>query len=120
MISAITAAASGASTPASSSSTPSPKLVHAAHEFEAQMMEELLKPMTSGNGLDGEQSGSASGSSGALGQFATEALGRGLSERGGFGIATSIIHQLSHSGNHAGATAVTGKLHPNTVMKAYK
>ena len=30
---------------------PSPKLVHAAHEFEAQMMKELLKPMTEGDAL---------------------------------------------------------------------
>jgi len=80
------------------SSAPPPRLVHAAHEFEAQMMQELLKPMTSGNGLDGED-GSASGSGSALAGFASEALGRALSERGGFGIATGIVHELSHSGN---------------------
>jgi Rod binding domain-containing protein len=37
-----------------SAATPQPRLVHAAHEFEAQMMQELLKPMTQGEGLDGD------------------------------------------------------------------
>jgi Rod binding domain-containing protein len=55
---------------------PQPRLVHAAHEFEAQMMQELLKPMTAGNGLDGED---GSGSGAALGEFASEALGKALS-----------------------------------------
>ena len=32
----------------------SPRLVRAAHEFEGQMMKELLKPMTSGDALTGE------------------------------------------------------------------
>jgi len=104
----------------SSSATPQPRLVHAAHEFEAQMMQELLKPMTRTNGLDGEDDDSATGSGGALGQFASEALGRALSEQGGFGIATSIIGQLSHVGNKSVTTQVTGKLHDNTVMKTYE
>ena len=32
---------------------PSPRLVRAAHEFEGQMMKELLKPMTNGDALTG-------------------------------------------------------------------
>ena len=75
-----------------------PRLVHAAHEFEAQMMKELLKPMTGSDGLTGEDSDSETGSGGAMGEFASEALGRALSERGGLGIATSILHSLSRSG----------------------
>jgi len=47
------------------------------------MMQELLKPMTSGDGLDGEDADSASGSGGALGAFASEALGKALSEQEG-------------------------------------
>ena len=57
------------------------------------------------------------GSGGALGEFAQEALGRALSERGGFGIATSIVKQLSHAGNQNGTEPVTGKLHSDTVIK---
>jgi Rod binding domain-containing protein len=79
--------------------TPQPKLVRAAHEFEGQMMKELLKPMTAGNGLTGDDDDSDSGSGGALGEFASEALGKALSERGGFGIANQIVKELSHSGN---------------------
>ncbi len=113
----VTTQGAAASSP---SATPQPKLVHAAHEFEAQMMQELLKPMTRTNGLDGEDDDSATGSGGALGQFASEALGRALSERGGFGIANSIIGQLSHAGNKSVTDQVTGKLHTNTVMKTYE
>ena len=91
------------------STTPQPRLVHAAHEFEAQMMKELLKPMTASNGLDGQEGDTASGSSGALGQFATEALAQGISQQGGFGVATSIIHQLSHSGTKQVTSTVTGE-----------
>jgi Rod binding domain-containing protein len=93
----ITAAA--AATSGGTATAPSPRLVSAAHEFEAQMMKELLKPLMSTNGLDGEENETASGSGGALGEFATEALGRGLSEAGGFGIANSIVRQLTSSSN---------------------
>ena len=87
---------------------PQPRLVRAVHEFEAQMMEELMKPMTRGSSLTGEDedSDSGSGSGGALGEYASEALGRALSERGGFGIATQIVKDLSHSGNRG----ITGKV----------
>jgi Rod binding domain-containing protein len=102
---------------ATAAATPQPRLVHAAHEFEAQMMQELLKPMTEGDGLDGEDE-SASGSGGVLGEFASEALGRGLSERGGFGIATGIMRELSAPGHKSGSGAVTGKVNGNPVIKS--
>ncbi len=114
------AGASGAAGAASSTATPQPRLVKAAQEFEAQMMQELLKPMTAGSDLDGEENDSASGSGGALGAFASEALGRGLSEHGGFGIATSIVRQLTPKGNTQVPAQVTGNLHGNTAMKTYK
>ena len=98
----------------------SPRLVRAAHEFEGQMMKELLKPMTGGDALTGtgDDSDSGAGSGGALSEFASEALGQGLSERGGLGIADQIIKELSHSGNRHGNGKVTGNLHRNTVMRA--
>ena len=105
---------------------PSPKLVQAAHEFEAQMMKELLKPMTEGDALTGDDEGSygvldsGAGSGGTLGEFATESLGKALSERGGFGIADRIVSQLSHSGNHGKTGTVTRDLHGNTVMRSDK
>ena len=96
----------------------SPRLVRAAHEFEGQMMKELLKPMTGGDALTGteDDSGSDEGPGGVLSEFASEALGQGLSQRGGFGIADRIVKELSHSGNRHGSGKVTGNLHGNTVM----
>jgi len=92
-----------------------PRLVRSAHEFEAQMMKELMKPMTASDPLTGDGESSASG--GALGEFATEALGRALSERGGFGIADKIVQDLSRSGPVRAPSQVTTKPHGDTVMK---
>ena len=99
-----TAATAAATTAAGAAATggPPPRLVHAAHEFEAQMMQELLQPLTSGEGLGGEEGDSDSGSNGALGEFASESLGRALSEHGGFGIAQQIVRELSPASNRNG------------------
>jgi Rod binding domain-containing protein len=110
--------------------TPQPRLVRAAHEFEAQMMKELMKPLNQGAAPGGDDSGndgddSGAGSAGALGEFASEALGRALSQGGGFGIATAIVKQLtpghpSPQGNRIGTIPVTGNLHGNTEIKPHK
>ncbi len=118
-IAATTAATAAGTVNSGAQAAPPPRLVHAAHEFEAQMMQELLKPMTKGNGLDGED-GTASGSGSALGEFASEALGRALSDRGGFGIANGIIRELSHSGNKPVTGQVTENSRDNTVMNPFK
>jgi flagellar protein FlgJ len=73
-----------------------PRLVLAAQEFEAQMMKELMKPMTSLNASqDGESEG---GATGAVGEFAAEALAQAISRHGGFGVADRIIRSLSQTG----------------------
>ena len=91
--------------PAPPASTLSPKVVAAAHEFEASMMAELMAPLTSGGGsLAGDDDGA--GSESAIASFAGEALGKAISEHGGFGIANRILHQLSAAGNHSGKTVV--------------
>jgi peptidoglycan hydrolase FlgJ len=72
---------------------PSLKLVQTAQEFEGLMMKELLKPMTNG-GLLGDEDSDA-GSEGALGEFASEALGQALSRHGGLGIADRIVRDLT-------------------------
>jgi Rod binding domain-containing protein len=113
-------AAASAALGTAGATTPQPRLVRAAHEFEAQMMKELMKPLNRGNALTGsdDDDDEDSGSAGALGEFAAEALGRALSEQGGFGIASSIVKQLSSSGNQNGTVPVTGKMPVNTVIKA--
>ena len=98
---------------------PQPRLVHAAHEFEAQMMKELLEPMTRNQGLLGDQD-DAEGSTGALGEYASESLALALSEQGGLGIANRIIEHLSHSGNRTTSGQVTGKVQSSTTLRASK
>jgi Rod binding domain-containing protein len=121
---AVTPAAAGAD--GSGAAAPNPKLVRATHEFEAQMMKELLKPMTAGGSLTGEDDGadadlsSGSGSGSALSEFASEALGKALSERGGFGIADRIVRDLSHSGNRGETGKVTGNQHGNTGIRTHE
>lgn len=94
---------------------PSPRLISAAHEFEGQMLKELLKPMTESDGLGGSDQGSQ-----VLGEFSSEALGKALSEQGGFGIAKQIIGQLSRSGNRSDTESVTKNGHLNTSMSRLK
>jgi peptidoglycan hydrolase FlgJ len=115
---------------ASAAPAANPKLVRAAQEFEAQMMQELLRPMTGGDPLFGDgddagaELGSGSGSGGALAGFASEALGQALSQRGGFGIADRIVGELSGAAHRHGPPKVTGPvtgaLHGNTGMKKLK
>jgi Rod binding domain-containing protein len=104
----------GVSQPAASSATsptPQPRLVKAAHEFEAAMMKELMAPLEPGHdSLDGGED--EDGSVSALGSFAGEALGKAISEHGGFGIAKSIIHQLTAISNHSGNAPVPKILSP--------
>lgn len=95
--------------------TPAPRLVSAAHEFEGQMLKELLKPMTESDGL-----GSDDSDSGILAEFGSEALGKALSEQGGFGIANQIIARLSRSGNHPETESVTTIDHANTGLRQHK
>jgi Rod binding domain-containing protein len=120
MISMASAAASIAGASGTTQDVPQPRLVKAAHEFEAQMMKELLKPMMSASGVDGEDGDAVSGSSSALSEFATEALGEGLSQAGGLGLANSIIHQLSSAGNKKVTSRVTPNRHGDTVIKTSK
>ncbi len=98
-----------------STAQPSPRLISAAHEFEGQMLKELLKPMTASDGLGGSDQGSQ-----VLSEFSSEALGKALSEQGGFGIAKQIIAQLSRSGNRSDTESVTTNGHLNTSMSRLK
>jgi len=74
-----------------------PRLKSAAHEFEARLMQEFLKPLqhdplfAPDKSDSPDDSGDDQGSSGALMSFGSEALAKAISERGGFGIATKIL-----------------------------
>jgi Rod binding domain-containing protein len=88
---------------------PQPRLVRAAHEFEAQMMKELLAPLSRTGAMFGADGGEDSG---IMGEFAAESLAGALSAGGGLGMADRIIRALaggSHdSAGHAGTGAAQG------------
>ncbi len=67
-----------------------PKLINAAHQFEASLMQELLAPLQK-DSMSSPDSESDSGSGNAMSTFAGEAMARAISDRGGFGIATQLI-----------------------------
>jgi flagellar protein FlgJ len=88
----------GMSDPVQGSSSDSgienPRLKSAAHEFEASLMQEFLKPLQHDSLFsDGESSETEedSGSNASLMSFGSEAMAKAISERGGFGIATKIL-----------------------------
>ena len=90
-----------------------PRLVRAAHEFEAQMMKELLRPHDSSGSLtgDGDERRAVERE---LWASLPPSRWRALSEQGGFGIADRILHDLSRSGNIPEAAPVTGNVHIDT------
>jgi Rod binding domain-containing protein len=93
-------------------------MVRAAHEFEAQLMKELLRPMTEIGSLAGDSDGN--GGAGTLGEFASESLAGALSASGGFGIATRILGEVSRSGNSSKASLVIEKNNVDTGISAHK
>jgi Rod binding domain-containing protein len=83
-------------------------------------MKELIKPLTNSTSLTDEGNDSNGGSTGVLGEFASEALAKALSNQGGFGIADKIVHSLTPSGNTKMDHSVMGDLHTNTVTQGLK
>ena len=86
---------------AAEAAPPNPKLQSAAHEFEASLMKEFLKPLQhdslfaeEGSKGDDDDGGSA----GALMSYGSEAMAKAISEHGGFGIAQKILAHF-HAGD---------------------
>jgi peptidoglycan hydrolase FlgJ len=87
-----------------------PRLKAAAHEFEASMMKEFLKPLEHDSLFAEDEPGQGDGEEGsanALMSFGSQAMATAISERGGFGIATLI---LNHFQPHSGRAHATGTL----------
>lgn len=105
--------------PPATHATPPPRLARAAHEFEAQLMKELLRPMTENGSLVGDDDGDGGGA-GTLGEFASESLAGALSASDGFGIANRILAEISHSGNSSKDSPVTGKYNIDTGISVCK
>jgi Rod binding domain-containing protein len=99
---------------------PDPKLLKAAHEFEAQLMKELLRPLTQSGGWTGDGEENEAGGTGTLGEFAAESLAGSLSAHGGLGIANRIVEEISRSGNQSPKPPVTGSQQNDTVINLRK
>jgi Rod binding domain-containing protein len=82
------------------------KLVDAAQQFEATMLQELLKPMQHGQDSWGGEEKSDDSASDTISSFGTEAIAKAISKGGGFGIAKQIVSKvtLEHQRNSQNKT----------------
>ena len=87
----ISSIAGTAAAPASSNATPSPKLVKAAHEFEAILLQSWLEKMNQSFVGEG---GSLDPGHDTMSSLGTQAIAQAMSARGGIGIASVILRQL--------------------------
>ncbi|WP_353062048.1 hypothetical protein RBB77_12105 [Tunturibacter psychrotolerans] len=71
------------------------KLVDAAQQFEATMLQELLKPMQHGQSSWGDEQKSEDSASDTISSFGTEAIAKAISKGGGFGIARRVVEQVT-------------------------
>jgi hypothetical protein len=88
-----------------------PRLVSAAHEFEASLMKEFLKPLqhdslfAEGDKKDDDE---PTGSAETLMSYGAEAMAKSLSEHGGFGIAQEILDHFQKSTHPSQADTNSG------------
>jgi Rod binding domain-containing protein len=79
--------------------TPSPRLVKASHEFEASLLQQLLKPMQEQSGMfkdDGDDDDdNSSDSESSLREYGAEVMAGALSERGGLGLSKMVLTKLA-------------------------
>lgn len=117
-----------------------PRLKPAAQEFEASLMQELLKPMERDplfSGPSGDGSGQAGTDAGMSGwrSLGTQSLAQAIAKAGGLGIATKVIEDVKreigqvegrqpaamskpHAGMETGSQAVGRAEHASTVGEA--
>ncbi len=71
------------------------KLVDAAQQFEATMLQELLKPLQHGQSSWGDDEKSDDSSTDSISSFGTEAIAKAISKGGGFGIAKQVVSKVT-------------------------
>lgn len=71
------------------------KLVDAAQQFEAMMLQELLKPLQHGRTSWAGEESSDDTASDTISSFGTEAIAKAISKGGGFGIAKQIVSKVT-------------------------
>jgi len=100
--------------PAPETTQQNPRLASAAHEFEASLMQEFLKPLQhdslfADDGNKGDDDGG--GSADTLMSYGAEAMAKALSERGGFGIAQKILDHFKATTHPSQNGAKSGTVH---------
>jgi Rod binding domain-containing protein len=98
---AVTGSATLAAAPGADTKTA--KLVNAAQEFEAMMLNEMLKPLHFGSGVEDGSEESAGGAAETIRGMGTDALGKALASHGGLGIARKIVADVTKERDHAKA-----------------
>src|ERR1700745_4324373 len=71
------------------------KLIDAAQQFEATMLQQLLKPLEYGHSSWGGEQKSDDTASDTISSFGTEAIAKAISNGGGFGIAKQIVSKVT-------------------------
>lgn len=71
------------------------RLVDAAQQFEAMLLQEMLKPLQSDQSkwTSGDTDGDKSGDT--LSSYGTEAVAKAISKAGGLGIAKRVVQQVT-------------------------
>jgi peptidoglycan hydrolase FlgJ len=71
------------------------KLIDAAQQFEAMMLQELLKPMQHGQSSWGGDETSSDPCTDTISSFGTETVAKAISRGGGFGLAKLIVSKVT-------------------------
>ncbi len=82
------------------------KLVAGAHEFEAMLLQQMLKPLQFGEaaGADAEtdSDGNSGGANDTIRSLSVEAVSKAIAQAGGVGIARQIIQQVNQQHQQVG------------------
>ena len=71
------------------------KLTDAAEQFEAMLMQEMLKPMQAGQDGWGGEKQNDDAAADTISSFGTEAVAKAIAKSGGLGIAKRVVRQVT-------------------------
>lgn len=71
------------------------KLIDAAQQFEGMLLQEMLKPMQSGEASWRDEENDRDAAAETMRSFGTEAVATAIAKRGGLGIAKKVMQQVS-------------------------